>query len=98
MHEIPSGNFRIVKDNLFEPPVIFQLIQQASGADRREMYQVFNMGHRLEIFTDAASADRLIAAGKQFGIEAKVVGRVEAGKKELLLQTGGEEIVYAGIG
>ena len=93
------GNFRIVKDNLFEPPVIFQLIQQASGADRREMYQVFNMGHRMEIFTDAASADRLMAAGTKFGIEAKVVGRVEAGnKKELLLHTGGEEIVYAGIG
>jgi phosphoribosylformylglycinamidine cyclo-ligase len=93
------GNFRIVKDNLFDPPVIFQLIQQASGADRREMYQVFNMGHRMEIFTDAASADGLIAAGKKFGIEAKVVGRVEAGnKKELLLQTGGEEIVYAEIG
>jgi phosphoribosylformylglycinamidine cyclo-ligase len=93
------GNFRIIKDDLFEPPVIFQLIQQASGADRREMYQVFNMGHRMEIFTDAASADQLIAAGKKFGIEAKVVGRVEAGnKKELLLQTGGQEIVYAGIG
>jgi phosphoribosylformylglycinamidine cyclo-ligase len=93
------GNFRIVKDNLFDPPVIFQLIQQASGADRREMYQVFNMGHRMEIFTDAASSDKLIAAGKKFGIEAKVVGRVEAGnKKELLLQTGGEEIVYAEIG
>ena len=78
------------------PPVIFQLIQQASGADLREMYQVFNMGHRMEIFTDAASADKMIAAGKKFGIEAKVVGRVEAGsKKELLLQTGGEEVVYA---
>ena len=90
------GNFRIVKDNLFDPPVIFQLIQQASGADLREMYQVFNMGHRMEIFTDAASADKMIAAGKKFGIEAKVVGRVEAGsKKELLLQTGGEEVVYA---
>ena len=89
-------NFRIVKDNLFDPPVIFQLIQQASGADLREMYQVFNMGHRMEIFTDAASADKMIAAGKKFGIEAKVVGRVEAGsKKELLLQTGGEEVVYA---
>ncbi|WP_315816069.1 hypothetical protein [Paraflavitalea speifideaquila] len=45
------GNFRIVKDNLFEPPVIFKIIQQASGSDLREMYQVFNMGHRLEIFT-----------------------------------------------
>jgi phosphoribosylformylglycinamidine cyclo-ligase len=90
------GNFRIIKDNLFEPPVIFQLIQQASGADRREMYQVFNMGHRMEIFTGESSAESLMAAAKKFGIEARIVGRVEAGsKKELVLKTGGEEIVYA---
>ncbi len=90
------GNFRIIKDNLFEPPVIFQLIQEASGADRREMYQVFNMGHRMEVFTPASSAEKLIAAGKEFGIEGKIVGRVEAGnKKELLLKAGGEEIVYS---
>lgn len=90
------GNFRIIKDNLYEPPVIFQLIQKASGSDRREMYQVFNMGHRMEIFTDDASAEKLIAAAKKFNIEAQVVGRVEAGsKKELVLKAGGEEIVYA---
>jgi phosphoribosylformylglycinamidine cyclo-ligase len=95
MKYLPA-NFRIVKDNLFEPPVIFQLIQKASGADRREMYQVFNMGHRLEIFTDVAAAQKLMDAAKKFNIESQVVGRVEAGnKKELVLKTGGEEILYA---
>lgn len=89
------GDFRIVKDNLFEPPVIFKIIQKASGSDLREMYQVFNMGHRLEIFTPAASADAMIAAAKKLGIEAQVVGRVEAAnKKELIIKTAGEEIVY----
>ena len=95
MKYLPA-DFRIVKDNLFEPPVIFQLIQEASGADRREMYQVFNMGHRMEVFTDEKSAEKCISAAKNFGIDAMVVGRVEAaGKKELVLKTGGEEIVYA---
>ena len=89
------GEFRVIKDNLFEPPVIFQLIQQASGSPRREMYQVFNMGHRLEIFADPASAEALIRAGTGFGIESRIVGRVEAGeKKSLMLRAGGEEIVY----
>jgi phosphoribosylformylglycinamidine cyclo-ligase len=85
----------VVKDNLFEPPVIFQLIQQSSGSNNREMYQVFNMGHRLELFTDAASAELMIATARKFGIEAQVVGRVEAGnKKELVLKVAGEEIIY----
>ena len=89
------GNFAVIKDNLFEPPIIFQLIQKASGSDNREMYQVFNMGHRLEVFTDAASAEDMIRVGKAFGIESKIVGRVEAAdKKSLLLRTGTEEIVY----
>ncbi len=90
------GNFRIVKDNLFEPPVIFQLIKQASGADWREMYQVFNMGHRMEVFTRESSAGRLMDAAKKFNIEAHVVGRVEASdKKELLLKIGEERITYS---
>jgi phosphoribosylformylglycinamidine cyclo-ligase len=89
------GNFRIVKDNLFPPPLIFQLIQQASGSDNREMYQVFNMGHRLEIFADPSAADDLIRVGRAFNIDARVVGRVEAAeKKSLLLKVGEEEIVY----
>jgi phosphoribosylformylglycinamidine cyclo-ligase len=89
------GNFRVIKDNLFEPPIIFQIIQKASGSNNREMYQVFNMGHRLELFTDAASAPLFIDAAKKLGIEAQIVGRVEASdKKELILKVGDEEIVY----
>jgi len=89
------GDFRIVKDNLFAPPVIFKLIQQSSHADNREMYQVFNMGHRMEIFTDASTANDIISVSRQFNIDAQVVGRVEGeGKKELILKVGGEEIVY----
>lgn len=89
------GNFKVIKDRLFEPPVIFRLIQQASGSDNREMYQVFNMGHRLEIFTDAASAENMIKVGTELGIESKIVGRVEAAdRKQLLLRAGGEDIVY----
>lgn len=89
------GNFKVIKDHLFEPPIIFRLIQQASGSDNREMYQVFNMGHRLEIFTDAARAENMIKVGKELGIEGKIVGRVEAADhKQLLLRAGDEEIVY----
>ncbi|PZR27500.1 MAG: phosphoribosylformylglycinamidine cyclo-ligase [Azospira oryzae] len=89
------GDFRIVKDNLFEPPVIFQVIQKASGSDLREMYQVFNMGHRLEVFTTEKAAAGMIKEGEALGIEAKIVGRVEAGtKKELILKTAGQEIIF----
>ena len=81
-------NVRIVKDNLFEPPVIFKLIQQASNADDKEMYQVFNMGTRLEIYTNEKDAEKMISVAKKFGVEARVVGRVEeSDKKELQVQT-----------
>jgi phosphoribosylformylglycinamidine cyclo-ligase len=80
-------NVRIVKDSLFEPPILFKLIQQASGAEDREMYQVFNMGTRLEIYTNEKDADKLISISKSFGVEAQVIGRVEdSKKKELALQ------------
>ncbi len=89
------GNFKVIKDNLFEPPLIFQLIQKASGSDNREMYQVFNMGHRLEVFTNAAAAEQMIATAGKLGVEGKIVGRVEAAdKKSLLLKAGNEEIIY----
>ncbi len=81
------GNMRIVKDNLMDPPPIFKLIQENSGANNKEMYQVFNMGHRLEIFTDSESAAALIEIAKTFNIEAQVIGRVEAAtSKELILE------------
>jgi phosphoribosylformylglycinamidine cyclo-ligase len=89
------GNMRIVKDNLFEPPVIFNIIQQASKASYNEMYQVFNMGHRLEIFTPQDKAEDIISIATAFGIEAKVVGRAEAlNKKELILRGNFGEITF----
>jgi phosphoribosylformylglycinamidine cyclo-ligase len=89
------GTFRIVKDHLFEAPVIFELIRQASGSDDREMYQVFNMGHRLEVFTAPGSADALIKAGQELGIGAQIVGRVEAASaRKLQLTVGDKTIEY----
>ncbi|MBS1565609.1 MAG: phosphoribosylformylglycinamidine cyclo-ligase [Bacteroidetes bacterium] len=86
---------KVIKDNLFDAPPIFDVIQKASGADRKEMYQVFNMGHRLEIFTPAPAADALLAAAAQFGIDARIVGRVEkSGKKELELKWKGETLLF----
>jgi phosphoribosylformylglycinamidine cyclo-ligase len=88
-------NVRIVKDNLFEPPIIFQLIQKASQADDREMYQVFNMGTRMEIYTNEKDADQLISISKGFGVDAQVIGRVEESeKKELLIKTQNTELWF----
>jgi phosphoribosylformylglycinamidine cyclo-ligase len=86
MKYLPSA-MRVIKDNLFEPPAIFNIIQKASKADYKEMYQVFNMGHRLEVFTTENEAGNIIAVAEKFGIEAKVVGRVEqAATSELILR------------
>ena len=68
----------IIKDALFDTPPLFSLIQQASGTDWKEMYKVFNMGHRLEIYTNEKAAQQMIAISAQFGVDAKIVGRVEA--------------------
>lgn len=90
------ANTRIVKDNLFEPPVIFQLIKDASGSDNREMYQVFNMGTRMEIYTEEKFAEDMINISKSFGVEAKIIGRVEkADGKELIIQTGNEKLTWS---
>lgn len=88
-------NVRIVKDNLFEPPVIFQLIQEASKSDDREMYQVFNMGTRLEIYTNEKKADIMISVAKGFGVDARVIGRVEESeKRELVIDVKGKQLGY----
>ncbi len=87
----------IVKDNLFTPPPVFELIRENSGADWREMYQVFNMGHRLEIFTNEAAANQMIEAAAGLGIEAQIVGKVEAAKaghSSLLLKGSFGEVSY----
>jgi phosphoribosylformylglycinamidine cyclo-ligase len=90
-----QDNVRIIKDNLFEPPIIFQLIQQASKADDKEMYQVFNMGTRLEIYTNEKNADKIIGVAKSFGVEAQIIGRIEeSDKKELVLKTKKGKLIY----
>lgn len=89
------GPLRIVKDNLFTPPPVFDLIQKASGADAREMYQVFNMGTRMEIYTTEANAQPLIELARAFGVEAQVIGRVEqAASKSLEIATGAERLQF----
>ena len=94
MKYMPQG-VRVIKDNLFETPKIFKIIQQSSGADNKEMYQVFNMGCRLEVYTDEKAADAIIKIAQDYGIDAQVIGRVEAAdKNELIVTADGEQIVY----
>lgn len=79
-------NAHIIKDNLFETPPLFNLIQQQSGTDWKEMYQVFNMGHRMEIYTNEKTAGQIMSISKSFGVDAQIIGRVEKSfdKKNLL--------------
>ncbi len=89
------GNFKIIKDNLFEAPPVFKLIQENSGSNNKEMYEVFNMGCRLEIYCKAEDAATMIAEANKFNIAAQIIGRVEASdKKELLIKLGELEIRY----
>ncbi|MEO6135194.1 MAG: AIR synthase related protein [Ginsengibacter sp.] len=78
-------NVKVIKDNLFAPPEIFQKIREASKADDREMYQVFNMGCRMEIYTDADFAEKIIEEACAFEIDAQIIGRVEVAEKASLL-------------
>jgi phosphoribosylformylglycinamidine cyclo-ligase len=94
MKYVPQ-NVKLVKDGLFSPPPIFSIIQEASGADEKEMYQVFNMGCRMEVYTDEKNADRIVSIANDFGIDAQVIGRVEASSKNLLeIHAGGQLITY----
>ncbi len=72
---------RVIKDNLFVPPPVFRLIKEHSGTSVEEMYEVFNMGHRLELYLSEQAVDKALAVAERFGIEAKVIGRVEEAKK-----------------
>ena len=73
-------NVHVVKDNMLPIPPLFEMIQKESGTDWKEMYQVFNMGHRMEFYTDESTAQSIIEMASEFGIEAQIVGRVEAGE------------------
>ncbi|WP_299608147.1 AIR synthase related protein [uncultured Aquimarina sp.] len=89
-------NLHIIKDNLFDVPPLFQLIQENSGTDWKEMYQVFNMGHRMELYVSPEIADEIITISKSFDVDAKVVGRVEeATSKKLTIQSEFGEFMYS---
>jgi phosphoribosylformylglycinamidine cyclo-ligase len=77
-------NVHIIKDNLFEPPYIFELIRNCSGSDASEMYQVFNMGCRMEIYCKPGDAAVMIEAATKLGVLAQIIGRVEAAEKQSL--------------
>jgi len=89
------NGLRVIKDNLFELPPLFQLIHEESNTDWREMYEVFNMGHRLEIYTMPESAQAMIEMAKDFNLEARIIGRVEkSDRNELIIRSPMGEFVY----
>lgn len=86
---------RIIKDNLFATPPLFELIQQEAGTTWREMYQVFNMGNRMEFYTDTHTAEQIIAIAKSFNIDAQIIGYVEdAPQNEVIVKSAHGEFVY----
>lgn len=89
------GNMLVVKDALFDVPPIFKLIQKASGADDREMYQVFNMGCRMEIYTSPGAAEDIMTIARHWGVDAKIIGRVEkCDTKRLHIVHDGVDLTY----
>ena len=88
-----SNKKKIIKDNLFEVPEIFEIIQRDTNSTTKEMYEVFNMGHRMEIYCDNSIADNIISISKEFEVDAKIIGRVEETSKNSLFLKSGEEII-----
>ncbi len=94
MHFI-GNNCRVVKDNMFPVPPLFKTIKEQSGTAWDEMYKVFNMGHRLEVYLSPEHAKEVIAISKSFNIDAQIVGRVEeSDKKELIIKSEFGEFIY----
>ncbi len=90
-----TKNVHIIKDNLFDIPPLFKLIQKESGTDMKEMFKVFNMGHRMEIYIDEMYAKDIVDIGKSFNVDAKIIGRVEASEnKKLTIINSGEKYFY----
>ncbi len=87
-------NCRVVKDNMFPVPPLFRAIHEQSGTDWSEMYKVFNMGHRLEVYVRPEMAERIIAIAQSFNIEARVVGRIEEGPRSLTIKSEFGEFHY----
>jgi phosphoribosylformylglycinamidine cyclo-ligase len=89
-------NLHIIKDNLFPVPSLFKIIQEQSGTDWKEMYKVFNMGHRMEVYVEAQHASRIIEIATQLGVEAKIIGRVEASsQKQVTVKSESGTYIYS---
>jgi phosphoribosylformylglycinamidine cyclo-ligase len=89
LHFLPADgqgvdNLHVIKDNLFPIPPLFKLIQEQSKTDWKEMYQVFNCGHRMELYVSNETAQDIIEISKSFGVDAQIVGRVEASANKKL--------------
>ncbi len=94
LHFLNEG-LHVIKDNLFDVPPLFKTIQEQSHTEYKEMYKVFNMGHRMEIYADEQFAEKIIAISKSFNVDAKIVGRVEKGEgKKVTLNTEFGTFVY----
>lgn len=97
MHFLNDG-LRVIKDNLFPIPPLFKLIQEQSNTDWKEMYKVFNMGHRMEIYLPETYASRVIEISKSFNVDAQIVGRVEkSGAKELIIESEFGKFTYTNV-
>ena len=89
-----NDNCRVIKDNMFPVPPLFRAIHECSGTDWKEMYQVFNMGHRMEIYVRPEVAEKVIEISKSFNIDAQVVGHIEEGPKSLTIRSEFGEFNY----
>ena len=87
-------NCRVIKDNMFPVPPLFHAIHECSGTEWREMYQVFNMGHRMEIYVHPEMAKKVIDISKSFNIDAQVVGHIEEGPRSLTIMSEFGEFNY----
>lgn len=85
---------KVIKDNMFPIPPLFKIIHDCSGTDWKEMYQVFNMGHRLEIYVQPEVASSIIEISRSFGIEAQVIGHIEKGERSLTIHSEYGEFTY----
>jgi phosphoribosylformylglycinamidine cyclo-ligase len=89
-----GDNCHVIKGNMFPVPPLFRAIQQESQTDWAEMYKVFNMGHRLEVYLSPEHAQQVIDLSRSFNIDAQVIGRIEEGKKSLTIRSEFGEFNY----
>ena len=90
-----SDDLHVIKDNMFDPPMLFKLIQKESRTSWHEMYKVFNCGHRMELYVDPIVADKIISISSRFNVEAKIIGKVEkSNSKKLTIMSQFGEFQY----